>query len=74
MTALAKRGRGGAIQMIVTFDANFQGCSARVIAGHQPGNQPIHGKAVMHGPRIDIYRVEASGASCQIQNGNVFAG
>jgi hypothetical protein len=74
MTALAQRGRGGAIQMIVTFDANFQGCSAHVIAGRQPGSQPIHGKSLMHGSRVDIYRVEASGASCQVQNGNIFAG
>ena len=72
MIASMPRGRGGALQILVNFESNFQSCSARVIAGKSDGAESMKARSLISGGRVDMYSVKASGESCRIQSGNVF--
>jgi hypothetical protein len=72
MTVTAPRGDAGALRIAVTFDAGFQGCSARVISGKSGGAASTHIHSMVTGRTYDFYSVQTSGESCSIQSGNVF--
>jgi hypothetical protein len=72
MTASMPRGNAGAMQISVTFDSGFQGCSARVIAGKSGGAQSTRVTSMITGRQYDFYSVKTSGESCRVQAGNVF--
>jgi hypothetical protein len=72
MTASMPRGNAGAMQISVTFDSGFQGCSARVIAGKSGGAQSTRVTSIITGRQYDFYSVKTSGESCRVQAGNVF--
>jgi hypothetical protein len=72
MTASMPRGSGGAVQVLVNFESNFQSCSARVIAGKSDGAEAMKIRSLISGARVDMYSVKADGESCRIQSGNVF--
>jgi hypothetical protein len=72
MTASQMRGRGGALQVVVTFDSGFQNCSAQVTVGRGPGVQATSGRSLISGQHVEMYSVKASGETCQMQSGNVF--
>jgi hypothetical protein len=72
MSATMPRGNAGAMQVLVTFDSGFQGCSAHVVAGKAGGSQFTRVKSMVTGNDVDIYSVKTSGESCRVQNGNVF--
>lgn len=66
------RGNAGAMQISVTFDPGFQGCSARVVTGKAGGAQSTRVTSVITGRQYEFYSVKTSGESCRVQNGNVF--
>jgi hypothetical protein len=72
MTARQPRGRGGALQVVVSFDSGFQGCSAQVLVGKSAGIQATSGRSLINGQPVEMYSVKAGGESCRLQNGNVF--
>jgi hypothetical protein len=72
MTASMPRGNAGAMQVSVTFDSGFQGCSARVIAGKSGGAQSTRVTSMITGREYEFYSVKTSGESCRVQSGNVF--
>jgi hypothetical protein len=72
MATSQMRGQGGALQVLVTFDSGFQGCSAQVTVGRGPGIQATSGRSLISGKHVELHSVKASGESCRIQNGNVF--
>lgn len=72
MSASMPRGNAGAMQVLVTFDSGFQGCSARVITGRAGGAQFTRVKSMVISGEVDIYSVRTSGESCRVQSGNVF--
>ena len=72
MTVTAPRGSAGAMMIRVTFDAGFQGCSARVISGKSGGAAFTRIHSMVTGGSYDFYSVQTSGESCSIQGGNVF--
>jgi hypothetical protein len=72
MSATMPRGSAGAMQLLVTFDSGFQGCSARVVAGKAGGSQFTRVNSMVTGHQVDLYSIKTSGESCRVQNGNVF--
>jgi hypothetical protein len=72
MTASMPRGNAGAMQVSVTFDSGFQGCSARVIAGKSGGAQSTRVTSMITGRQYEFFSVKTSGESCRVQSGNVF--
>jgi hypothetical protein len=64
---------GGARLVSVTFDGDFQSCSARVLTGKQNGAQKIRVTSPISGREIEIVSVRSGAASCRVQDGNVFA-
>jgi hypothetical protein len=72
MSASMPRGNAGAMQISVTFDSGFQGCSARVVTGKAGGAPSTRVTSMITGHQIDFYSVKTSGESCRLQNGNVF--
>jgi len=72
MSASMPRGHAGAMQISVTFEAGFQGCSARVVIGKAGGAQFTRVNSMITGRQYDFYSAKASGESCRVQNGNVF--
>jgi len=72
MSASMPRGNAGAMQVLVTFDSGFQGCTAHVVTGKAGGAQFSRVKSMVTGGEVDVYSVKTSGESCSVQNGNVF--
>jgi hypothetical protein len=72
MSASMPRGNAGAMQISVTFDSGFQGCSARVVSGKAGGAQSTRVNSMITGRQYDFYSVKTSGESCRVQSGNVF--
>jgi hypothetical protein len=72
MSASMPRGNAGAMQVLVTFDSGFQGCTARVVTGKAGGAQFTRVKSMVTGHEVDVYSVKTSGESCRVQSGNVF--
>jgi hypothetical protein len=72
MTLSAPRGDAGAMMIAVTFDAGFQGCSARVVTGKSGGASSTHVTSMVTGHTYDFLSVKTSNESCSIQSGNVF--
>jgi len=64
--------RGGARNVMVTFDGGFQSCSAQVLTGKEAGSGSIHARSMVNGRSIEILSVKTGAASCRIQDGNVF--
>ena len=62
---------GGARQITATFDGGFSGCTASVIEGTS-GSGSFKRKGP-DGVVREITNATASGVSCSIQSGNVFA-
>jgi hypothetical protein len=67
------RGAGGAQQVLVRFDSGFQTCSAQVIVGRSSKSGSISTTSLINGQHVEIFSVAASGESCHVQSGNVFA-
>jgi hypothetical protein len=67
------RGSGGAQQVLVRFDSGFQSCSAQVIVGRSSNSGSITARSLINGQRVEMFSVKASGESCHVQSGNVFA-
>ena len=66
--------RGGGVRMVVvTFDAGFSGCTAKVQVGHEGGSSVVEGRSMRTGRPIEFTMLGVSGESCSIQSGNVFA-
>ncbi len=63
---------GGARQIQVTFDGGYSSCSANVILGRQSSASKIMMTNIVSNKRMEILSVTTSGASCSLQNGNVF--
>jgi hypothetical protein len=72
MSASMPRGNAGAMQILVTFDAGFQGCSAHVVTGKSGGAQSTRVTSMITGRQYEFYSVKTSGESCSVQSGNVF--
>jgi hypothetical protein len=72
MSASMPRGNAGAMQILVSFESGFQGCSARVVTGKAGGAQSTRVTSVITGRQYEFYSVKTSGESCRVQNGNVF--
>lgn len=72
MSASMPRGNAGAMQISVTFDSGFQGCSARVVTGKTGGAQSTRVTSMINGNQYEFYSVKTSGESCRVQGGNVF--
>jgi hypothetical protein len=72
MSASMPRGNAGALQILVTFDGNFQGCSAHVVSGKAGGAGYTRVRSMVTGGEVDMYSIKTSGESCRVQNGNVF--
>jgi hypothetical protein len=64
---------GGARLVSVTFNGDFQSCSAQVLTGKQNGAQKIRTRSPINGQEIEIVSVKSGAASCRVQDGNVFA-
>ena len=62
----------GARSISVQFDDGFGGCSANIIVGRS-GGQNVKLKALVGGQTVEIKSATASGASCSVREGNVFA-
>lgn len=73
MTIGQPRGAGGAQQVLVRFDSGFQTCSAQVVVGRSSSGGSISTRSLINGQHVEIFSVKASGESCHVQNGNVFA-
>ena len=67
------RGAGGAQQVLVRFDSGFQTCSAQVMVGRSSNSGSISTTSLINGQHVEMFSVKASGESCHVQNGNVFA-
>jgi hypothetical protein len=67
------RGQGGATTIDVKFDSDLQSCAAHVITGKSPGAASIRAHSIVDGSTADMYSVVASGETCSVQTGNVFA-
>jgi hypothetical protein len=74
MTAVVMAQHGA--QLIrVTFDQAFSSCTAEVIRGKEAGaNAMVQNSLIRPGAQVEIRSSHTGGASCTIQNGNVFAG
>lgn len=73
MSVLQPRGAGGAMRLLVNFDSSFQSCSARVTVGKGTGDEAMKTTSLSTGRKVVISTAKASGESCRIQAGNVFA-
>jgi hypothetical protein len=73
MTVVELAAVSGARRIIVTFDQDFQNCTAEVIRAKQVGTDMIVSDSVISpGVRVEIKSVQVSGIGCSIQSGNVF--
>lgn len=63
---------GGARNIVASFESGFQGCSAQVLTGKESGATSIKTKSIVNGNSVEILSIKTGGASCRIQNGNVF--
>lgn len=71
-TLVATSGHGGGARRIqVNFDGGSS-CNANVILGKQSGASKIIMKNIVTNKQMEILSVTTSGASCSLQNGNVF--
>jgi hypothetical protein len=75
-TLVANRGYGGAggsgaMRAVASFDASYSSCTLSVMHGKENG-QVLKRKGIDGVPR-EILSISVTGASCSIQNGNVFA-
>lgn len=64
---------GGARQITVQFVGGNSSCTANVVMAKQAGGDIIRSKSYVTGEQLEIRSVTASGASCSIRDGNVFA-
>ena len=65
---------GGARHVVATFDSSFSSCSATTAyASDVAGGPKVLGHTMIGGDRLEIQSISGSGASCSIQDGNVFA-
>ena len=64
---------GGGRRITVQFAEGFSSCTANVITAKQVGSEVIRSKSYATGAPLEIRSVTASGASCSIRDGNVFA-
>jgi hypothetical protein len=64
---------GGARHIRIDFDAEFSGCSASVILGRAADAGTFTLRSAITGVPIEVQSQSASGATCSITNGNVFA-
>jgi hypothetical protein len=64
---------GGARRLQIDFDASFGSCAASVIAGKVPGLSTYIGRSMITGAQVEVQSRSASGATCSIKEGNVFA-
>jgi hypothetical protein len=63
---------GGARNIAITFDDNFRGCSAQVLAGRPQGTAKLIAQS-LSGYRHEVFSVKTGPADCKIQDGNAFA-
>jgi hypothetical protein len=73
MSVMQPRGAGGAMRLVVSFDPSFQTCSAQVTVGKGSDSGTIRTSSLATGAKVVISSAKASGESCSIQAGNVFA-
>jgi hypothetical protein len=59
--------------VVVTFDAGFASCSAKVTVGREPGAEFVEGTHMALKRPIEFQMQGVTGESCSIQSGNVFA-
>ena len=70
MNVTMRVGDGGARNIVANLSGDS--CSAQVIAGKEQGARQIRAKSMVTGNELEIVSIKTSGASCRIQNGNVF--
>lgn len=70
LTATSGHG-AGARRIQITFDGNYASCSASVILG-KSGTGKITMTNLVSGKKMEILASSTSGATCSLQNGNVF--
>jgi hypothetical protein len=64
---------GGARRLTVEFADGFDSCTARVVTAKETGAKVIRGKSLVTGRPMEVQSVTASGATCTVRSGNVFA-
>jgi hypothetical protein len=65
---------GGARHVVATFDSSFSSCTATAAYATAAGGGPqFLGHTMISGERLEVKSMSGSGASCSIQDGNVFA-
>jgi hypothetical protein len=62
----------GAVQLTITFDANFQSCTVSVLHGKASG-QPYVTRTPSGRMISERGRISVSGENCSLQDGNAFA-
>jgi hypothetical protein len=65
---------GGMRRVVVDFDAGFGSCNARVGYARESGHATSIGYSRITQKLIEVQAIEVGGASCSVQNGNVFGG
>jgi hypothetical protein len=73
MNVTWSRGQGGATTIDVKFDSDLLSCTAHVVTGKSPGAASIRARSIVDDSTAEIYSAVASGETCSVQNGNVFA-
>jgi hypothetical protein len=65
---------GGARHVVATFDSSFSSCTATAAYASAEGGGPqFLQHTSISGERLEVKSMSGSGASCSIQDGNVFA-
>jgi hypothetical protein len=65
---------GGARHVVATFDSTYGSCTATAsYASDVAGGPKILAHTLISGERMEVKSLSGSGASCSVQNGNVFA-
>jgi hypothetical protein len=65
---------GGARHIVATFDSTFSSCTATAAYASAAGGGPqFLGHTAISGERLEVKSMSGGGASCSIQEGNVFA-
>ena len=57
----------------VDFDQGFSGCSAKVTIGREGNAETIRGRSLISKKPIEFKSLGASGESCSVREGNIFA-
>jgi hypothetical protein len=75
MTMYLPTGGGGGIRRVsVDFDGAYGSCTGTVVAAKEHGAQIMVGRSLINGSTVYMQSITASGTSCSVQPGNVFAG